>query len=70
MSVANVVIRLVENKATGKKDVNISYSREEDALPIEHEDALLSIDEGFRKAVSFLRSVMPVEPAMSEAWWT
>jgi len=42
----------------------------DDVLSIEHEDALLSIDEGFRKAVSFLRSVMPVEPAMSEAWWT
>ena len=42
----------------------------DDVLSIEHEDALLSIDEGFRKAVAFLRSVMPTEPAMSEAWWT
>ena len=42
----------------------------DDVLSIEHEDALLSIDEGFRKAVAFLRSVMPTEPAISEAWWT
>ena len=42
----------------------------DDVLSIEHEDALLSIDEGFRKGVAFLRSVMPVEPAMTEAWWT
>jgi len=40
------------------------------ALSIEHEDALLSIDEGFRKGVAFLRSVMPNEPALGEAWWT
>jgi sugar phosphate isomerase/epimerase len=42
----------------------------DDVLSIEHEDALLSIDEGFRKGVAFLRSVMPVEPALSDAWWT
>jgi sugar phosphate isomerase/epimerase len=42
----------------------------DDVLSIEHEDALLSIDEGFRKGVEFLRSVMPVEPALSDAWWT
>ncbi len=42
----------------------------DDVLSIEHEDALLSIDEGFRKGVAFLRSVMPTEPALSEAWWT
>lgn len=39
-------------------------------LSIEHEDALLSIGEGFRKAVSFLREVMPTEPALTNAWWT
>jgi sugar phosphate isomerase/epimerase len=39
-------------------------------LSIEHEDALLSIDEGFRKGVAFLRSVMPVEPPLTGAWWT
>jgi sugar phosphate isomerase/epimerase len=42
----------------------------DDVLSIEHEDALLSVDEGFRKGVAFLRSVMPSEPALSEAWWT
>ena len=42
----------------------------DDVLSIEHEDALLSIDEGFRKAVTFLRSVMPAEPPVAEAWWT
>ncbi|NUP06348.1 MAG: hypothetical protein HOW73_09855 [Polyangiaceae bacterium] len=36
---AEVVIRLVVNKATGKKDVIISYASDEDALPMEHEDA-------------------------------
>ncbi len=42
----------------------------DDVLSIEHEDALLSIDEGFRKGVAFLRSVMPTEPALTDAWWT
>jgi sugar phosphate isomerase/epimerase len=42
----------------------------DDVLSIEHEDPLLSIDEGFAKGVAFLRSVMPVEPMLSEAWWT
>ena len=39
-------------------------------LSIEHEDALLSVEEGFQKGVAFLRSVMPSEPPMAEAWWT
>jgi sugar phosphate isomerase/epimerase len=42
----------------------------DDVLSIEHEDPLLSVDEGFRKGVAFLRSVMPSEPALSDAWWT
>lgn len=42
----------------------------DDVLSIEHEDALLSIDEGFEKGVAFLKSVMPTEPALSDAWWT
>ncbi|MGQ0609286.1 MAG: sugar phosphate isomerase/epimerase family protein [Chloroflexota bacterium] len=42
----------------------------DDVLSIEHEDALFSIDEGFRKGVAFLRSVMPTEPALTGAWWT
>ena len=35
---ADVIIRLIVNKATGKKDVVISYVSDSDALPIEHED--------------------------------
>jgi len=42
----------------------------DDVLSIEHEDVLLSVDEGFRRGVAFLRSVMPTEPALAEAWWT
>lgn len=42
----------------------------DDVLSIEHEDVLLSVDDGFRKAVGFLRSIMPTEPAPKEAWWT
>ena len=42
----------------------------DDVLSREHEGALLSIDEGFRKGVAFLRPVMAVEPPASEAWWT
>lgn len=37
-------------------------------LSIEHEDALASIDEGFGKAVSFLKEVVLTEP-MPQAWW-
>lgn len=37
-------------------------------LSIEHEDALASIDEGFGKAVSFLKEVVLEEP-MPKAWW-
>jgi sugar phosphate isomerase/epimerase len=39
-------------------------------VSIEHEDALLSVDEGFRKSVAFLRQILPVEPPLAEAWWT
>ena len=42
----------------------------DDVLSIEHEDALLSIDEGFARGVAFLRSLMPMEPPLSNAWWT
>jgi len=41
----------------------------EGVLSIEHEDALLSVDEGFRKCVAFLRQVMPTEPPLTKAWW-
>jgi hypothetical protein len=35
---AEVTIRLVVDKATGRKDVVISYTSDADALPFEHED--------------------------------
>ncbi|MDA8317004.1 MAG: sugar phosphate isomerase/epimerase [Actinomycetota bacterium] len=38
-------------------------------ISIEHEDALLSVDEGLAKGIAFLRSVMPTEPPLASAWW-
>lgn len=38
-------------------------------LSIEHEDALMSVDEGFSKAVSFLKDAMIQEKAATP-WWT
>lgn len=38
-------------------------------ISIEHEDALASPDEGFRKAVSILKNALLFEPA-GDAWWT
>ncbi|HZB96537.1 MAG TPA: sugar phosphate isomerase/epimerase [Herpetosiphonaceae bacterium] len=38
------------------------------ALSIEHEDALMSVDEGFTKAVAFLKETVIQEPAPT-AWW-
>jgi sugar phosphate isomerase/epimerase len=37
-------------------------------LSIEHEDSLMSGDEGLRKAVAFLKGVLIAEPA-GEAYW-
>jgi len=37
-------------------------------LSIEHEDSLMSIDEGFRKAVAFLKDVT-VREAPPKVWW-
>ncbi len=37
-------------------------------ISIEHEDAYMSVQEGFEKAVKYLRSVMIHQPA-AEAWW-
>ncbi len=37
-------------------------------LSIEHEDALMSMEEGFRRAVAFLKEVTIVEP-MARAYW-
>ena len=38
-------------------------------ISIEHEDSLMSVDEGFRKAVSFLKEAVITEKP-GEAWWT
>ena len=38
-------------------------------LSIEHEDALMGVDEGFRRAVNFLKGALIVEPAATP-WWT
>jgi len=40
----------------------------DDVLSIEHEDPLMSIDEGFTKAVEFLQQVLLAEPA-ARMWW-
>ena len=37
-------------------------------LSIEHEDSYFSRQEGLRKAVAYLRGVLPREPA-GQAWW-
>lgn len=37
-------------------------------ISIEHEDSLMSMNEGFEKAVSYLRGVMLMEKA-GQAWW-
>ncbi len=38
------------------------------AISIEHEDSLLGVNEGFTKAVSFLKETVITEPA-GQAWW-
>ncbi len=37
-------------------------------ISIEHEDSTMSVQEGFEKAVSYLRGVMIQQPA-GAAWW-
>lgn len=41
----------------------------DEVVSIEHEDLLLSRDEGLTRAVQFLRSLLPIEP-QDRAWWT
>jgi len=40
----------------------------DDVLSIEHEDSLMSVNEGFQKAVSFLKEVALVETP-GAMWW-
>jgi sugar phosphate isomerase/epimerase len=42
----------------------------DDVISIEHEDVLMSLEEGFEKGVAFLRKIMPIEPAVAAPWWT
>lgn len=41
----------------------------DEVISIEHEDILLSRDEGLSQAIQFLRRIVPTEPA-EKAWWT
>jgi sugar phosphate isomerase/epimerase len=38
-------------------------------LSIEHEDSLMTGDEGLEKAVAFLKNILIREPA-PQVWWT
>ncbi|OYD08444.1 sugar phosphate isomerase/epimerase family protein [Paludifilum halophilum] len=40
----------------------------EGAISIEHEDSLMSVEEGFQKAVSFLKNLM-IRERVGEIWW-
>jgi len=40
----------------------------DDVLSIEHEDALLSLEEGFEKAVDFLKQIVLREKP-GKMWW-
>ncbi|MDQ0338818.1 sugar phosphate isomerase/epimerase [Caldalkalibacillus uzonensis] len=40
----------------------------EGAISIEHEDSLMSIDEGFKKAVAFLKDIL-IRERVKELWW-
>ena len=37
-------------------------------LSIEHEDMLMSVEEGLEKAIAFLKDIMSAQP-MGEMWW-
>jgi len=43
----------------------LQHAGYDDVLSIEHEDPLLSLDEGLRKGIEFLRSILPV-PAVAD----
>lgn len=48
---------------------NLRLAGYDGALSIEHEDSLMSIDEGLKKAISFLKGILISEPK-PKAWWT
>jgi sugar phosphate isomerase/epimerase len=39
-------------------------------MSIEHEDGMMSTDEGLEKAVQFLRTIIIKQPQQTEMWWT
>jgi sugar phosphate isomerase/epimerase len=39
------------------------------AMSIEHEDGLMSLDEGLEKAVSFLRGIILADRSATDMWW-
>jgi len=39
-----------------------------DVLSIEHEDSLMSIDEGLTKAAAFLNNIV-IKEKLKEMWW-
>jgi sugar phosphate isomerase/epimerase len=55
---------------TRERKLNWPRAGYDGTISIEHEDALISVDEGFRKSVAFLRQVMPSEPPLANSWWT
>ncbi len=38
------------------------------AISIEHEDSLMSVEEGFQKAVSFLKNIL-IQERVGDIWW-
>ncbi|HOM70832.1 MAG TPA: sugar phosphate isomerase/epimerase, partial [Armatimonadota bacterium] len=40
----------------------------DDVLSIEHEDSLMSVNEGFQKAVAFLKHIV-IEEEKGAMWW-
>ena len=43
--------------------------RYDHVMSIEHEDGLMSVDEGLEKAVAFLSSIMLKDSDQAEMWW-
>ena len=71
---ADLILRLRVDPATGKRELVIDYTSDADALPIEHEDAHRQladrvVDGGLRsgKVEVSRASEAPAEPAPAEA---
>lgn len=46
----------------------VNYRRNNGAVSIEHEDSLMSVKEGFEKAIGFLKDVI-MEEMPTQMWW-